>query len=161
MRPGANLAAIRQAGLLNDREWEAEHLARERRQKALEDARDEREAEKELNYNMDNADERGNGQYMFVSPNDLQQHAAPSTFRDLQIHLDDLTQIDQYDDEFCFTENMEEMLSHIDALEEEQRNETIPQIMAALPKVKKPTRKSTRMGAGKRKVHFGDNNNDR
>ena len=60
LRPAANLAAIRQVGLQNDREWEAEHLARERRQKALEDARDKREALKEQNY-MDQADERGNG----------------------------------------------------------------------------------------------------
>ena len=66
LQPGANLAAIRQAGFLNDREWEAKHLARERRQKALEDARDEREAEKEFGHNMDNVIERGNGQYMFV-----------------------------------------------------------------------------------------------
>ena len=56
---------------------------------------------------------------------------------------------------------MEEMLSHMDALEEEQRSEIMPQIMAALPKAKRPTRKSTRVGAGKRKVHFGDTNNDR
>ena len=35
LRPGANLAAVRQGGLINDREWEAEHLARERRQRAL------------------------------------------------------------------------------------------------------------------------------
>ena len=31
LRPGAILAAIRQIGLTNDREWEAEHLAREQR----------------------------------------------------------------------------------------------------------------------------------
>ena len=73
-------------------------MARERRQKALEDARDEREAEKELNYNMDHAYERGNGQYMFVSADDLQQHAAPTVLSNLHIPLDDLTQVDQFDD---------------------------------------------------------------
>ena len=45
-------------------------------------------------------------------------------------------------------------------MEEEQRKETLHQIMAALPKVKKPMRRSTRVGAGKRKVHFGDAHND-
>ena len=51
---------------------------------------------------------------------------------------------------------MEEMMEQIDAMEEEQRLNTLQQIMAALPKTKKATRKSTRAGAGKRKVHFGE-----
>ena len=73
LRPGANLAAVRQAGLRNDREWEAEHLARERRQKALEDARDERETQREVNHNMDDAIEHNNGQYMFASSTEVQR----------------------------------------------------------------------------------------
>ena len=71
LRPGANLAALSRAGELNDREWEAEHLARERRQKALEDARDEREALKDEGERMDHADARGNGQYMYIAREEL------------------------------------------------------------------------------------------
>ena len=47
-------------------------MARERRQKALEDARDEREAERERNHNMDDPVEHNNGQYMFASATELQ-----------------------------------------------------------------------------------------
>ena len=36
----------------------------------------------------------------------------------------------------------------------------MPQVMAAVPREKRPTRKTTRKGAGKRKVHFGEASND-
>ena len=66
LRPGANLATARHVGFNNDREWEAEHLAREQRQKALEEARDQREAEKDDKHDMDRPDQGRNLQYMFA-----------------------------------------------------------------------------------------------
>ena len=94
LRPGANLAAVRQIGLLNDREWEAEHLAWERRQKALEDARDERAAEKDAR-EMANANERGNGQYMFSTSEEMEFSAVPVEVFGLKFPVDDLTLICQ------------------------------------------------------------------
>ena len=135
-------------------------MARERRQKALEDARDEREAQKEQNY-MDHADGRNNGQYMFAPSDSLQQQTAPPDISELQIPFDDFVPMDQNDELFHFSDNMEELMTQLDELEEEQQNEPLPQVMAALPKTKRPTRKTTRKGAKKRKVHVGETSNDR
>ena len=135
-------------------------MARERRQKALEDARDEREAEREANHNMDDAIEHNSGQYMFASAKELQRQTAQAV-SDLLYPLDDLTAICHDAGLYDFTKNMDELLVHIDAMEEEHRVEALHPVMAALPKRKRPTRKSTRKGAGKRKMNFGDTNNDR
>lgn len=43
LRPRANMAKIQEAGVATDREWEAEHKARERRQRSLEEERERRE----------------------------------------------------------------------------------------------------------------------
>ena len=69
--------------------------------------------------------------------------------------------MDQCDELFHFSDNMEELMTQLDELEEDQQFEPVPQVMAALPQAKRPTRKTTRKGAGKRKVHFGEGSNDR
>ena len=147
------MATARQIGLLNDREWEAGQLARERRQKALEDARDEREDEKE-DGDMDDAAERGNGQYMLAAVGELELNAIPTDQFTFGFLADDLDIFP--DDAFQYTDaTMEEILEVIDGMEEEQRLDTLEHILAALPKAK-ATRKSTRKGASKRKVQFGE-----
>ena len=114
-----------------------------------------------MKQDMDDAIEHNNGQYMFASTQELHLHAAPPAVSDLNCPVDDLTEICQNNELYNFNENMEDLLLHIDAMEEEQRNDIVHPVMAAVPETKTPTRKSTRRGAGKRKVHFGDANNDR
>ena len=110
---------------------------------------------------MDHADARNNGQYMYVPSNSLQQQIATPDISELQIPFVDFVPINQNDEILHFSDNTEELMSQLDELEEEQQNEPVPRVMAALPKTKRPTRKTTRKGAGKRKVHFGEASNDR
>ena len=109
---------------------------------------------------MDQADERNNGQYMFTPTNNLQQQTAPPDLSELQIPFDDNVPMDQCDELFHFSDNMEELMTQLDELEEDQQLEPMPQVMAALPQAKRPARKTTRKGARKRKVHFGEANNE-
>ena len=75
MRPGANLVVLRQTGQNNNREWEAEQLARKRRQKNLEDAHDKRAAEEDERENMEGEDAVRHHQYMFAPSSELVQSA--------------------------------------------------------------------------------------
>ena len=103
-----------------------------------------------MKQDMDDAIEHNNGQYIFASAQELQLHTAPPAVSDLNCPLDDLTEICQNSELYNFNRNMEDLLLHIDAMEEEPRNDTVHPVMAALPETKKPTRKSTRKGARKR-----------
>ena len=69
--------------------------------------------------------------------------------------------MDQCDELFLFSDGIEELMTQLDELEEDQLLGPMPQVMAALPQEKRPTRKTTRKGAGKRKVHCGEGSNDR
>ena len=66
---------------------------------------------------------------MFAPADSLQQQTVPPTLSALHIPFDDFVPMDEYDGQFNFTENMEEMMTQLDVLEEEQRNEAMPEVM--------------------------------
>ena len=182
LRPGANLAAVRQIGLANDREWEAEHLAREQRQKAMEDARDQREAEKDSQRDLDRSDRERNHQYMLVAVEDFGTRPnTPERDQCMEHEVsgfeDDLSTIFQIGADNEVLEDLQTMFDMVDEMTAEQTNEYPPlpppvydphavpvfmtEAMAVLPKAKLPVRRSTREGAGKRRVQFAGKEPDR
>ena len=146
-----NLVALRLTRAANDREWESEHLARERRQKNLEDARDKKEAEKFERADMEGTEEPPHHQYMLAEEDDPQARYAIPT------HV----------------QTMEALFAHIRQVEEIQNAAavTLPllpkttadaMIMAAMPTATTVSpRRTSREGAGRRKVRFHEKESSR
>ena len=107
---------------------------------------------------MDDPVEKNNGQYMFASSIEMSSPARNAAYN-LDFPNDDLATICQEAGLFDLTQNMDDMLFQLDAMEEVHRNETQHPVMA-MPVKQKGIRKSTRKGARKRKVNFGETFND-
>ena len=149
----------------------------------MEDARDQREAEKDHQHDRNKTDQEWNHQYMFVAAADFgirpntperDQHMEPV----IPGFDDDMSTVFQINDDNEVMEDLDAMFALVDEMTTEQEKEYPPlpppvydphavpeqfrtEAMAAIPKTKLPVRRSTREGAGRRRVQFSSREPER